>query len=72
MEKEITMLSQPLSNVQEELLKLYSANLSSNELEELKTVLGRYYAHKATKEADKIWDDKKYSDETMDEWLNEE
>jgi hypothetical protein len=66
------MLSQPLSNVQEELLKLYSTNLSPEELEELKTVLGRYYAHKASKGADKIWDEKKYSDETMNEWLNEE
>ena len=66
------MLSQPLSNVQEELLKLYSTNLSPKELEELKTVLGKYYAHKATKAADKIWDDKIYSTETMDKWLNEE
>ena len=66
------MLSEPLSNIQEELLKLYSTNLSTEELEELKTVLGKYYARKATKEADKIWDKKKYSDEIIDEWLNEE
>ncbi len=65
------MLSQPLSNVQEELLKLYSQNLSPEELKELKTVLGKYFAHKATKEADKIWDIKRYSDDTMDTWLNE-
>ena len=66
------MYSQPLSNVQEELLKLYSADLSSEELEELKTVLGKYYARKASKTADKIWDEKKYSDETIEEWLNED
>ncbi|MFA5804638.1 MAG: hypothetical protein WC879_08335 [Melioribacteraceae bacterium] len=65
------MLSQPLSNVQEELLKLYSTNLSPDELKELKTVLGKYFSHKAAKEADKIWDNKKYSNETMDVWLNE-
>ncbi|MCF8355001.1 MAG: hypothetical protein K9H48_11155 [Melioribacteraceae bacterium] len=65
------MSSQPLSNVQEELLKLYSQNLSPEELKELKTVLGKYFSHKATKEADKIWDNKKYSNETMDSWLNE-
>jgi len=65
------MQSQPLSNVQEELLKLYSQNLSPEELEELKTILGKYFARKATKEADKIWDNKKYSNETMDAWLNE-
>ena len=66
------MLSQPLSNVQEELLKLYSANLTQEELIELKTLLGKYFAQKATKEADKIWINKKYSDAIMDAWLNEE
>ena len=65
------MPSQPLSNVQEELLKLYSQDLSPEELKELKTVLGKYFADKATKEADKIWDNKKYSNETMDAWLDE-
>lgn len=65
------MSSQPLSNVQKELLKLYSQNLSPEELKELKTVLGKYFSYKATKEADKIWDNKKYSNETMDSWLNE-
>lgn len=66
------MLNQPLSNVQEELLKLYSMDLSAEELNELKIVLGKYYALKASKASDKIWKEKKLSDETMDEWLNEE
>jgi len=66
------MESQPLSNVQEELLKLYSQNLSADELKELKIVLGKYFALKGVKEADKIWDIKKYSNETMEAWLNEE
>ena len=66
------MLSEPLSNVQEELLKLYSTNLSIEELDELKTVLGKYYARKASKEADRIWDEKKITDELIDKWLNEE
>ena len=61
------MLSKPLTNVQEELLKLYSLNLSPKEL---KTALGTFFAHKATKEADKIWEEKKYSNKIMDSWLN--
>lgn len=65
------MLSPPLSNVQEELLKLYSADLSPEELDELKTVLGKFYARKASKSADKVWNEKKYTDETIEEWLNE-
>lgn len=66
------MLSQPLSNVQKEILKLYSANLSQNELEELKTVIGRFYADKAVKNADHIWEEKKYSIDNINEWLDEE
>jgi len=52
-------------------LKLYSQNLSPEDLDELKKVLGKHFAEKATKEADKIWDEKKFSNETMDTWLNE-
>jgi len=66
------MLSKPLSNVQEELLKLYSEDLSPEELDELKTILGKYYALKASKSADKIWDEKKYSNEIIEKWLDEE
>lgn len=65
-------LRQPLSNVQEEILKLYSLNLTQEELAELKTLLGKYYAMKATKEADRIWDKEQFSDDTMDQWLNAE
>lgn len=66
------MLSQPLSNVQKEILKLYSANLSQNELEELKTVIGRFYADKAVKNADYIWEEKNYSNDKLNDWLDEE
>lgn len=31
-----------------------------------------YFPQKASKRADKIWDEKTYSNKTMDEWLNEE
>ncbi|MCC6549840.1 MAG: hypothetical protein IT279_07195 [Ignavibacteriaceae bacterium] len=65
-------LQQPLSNVQEEILKLYSLDLSPEELTELKTLLGKYYAMKASKEADRIWKKEQFSDDTMDQWLNAE
>lgn len=64
--------AKPLSNVQKELLKLYSADLSPAELDELKFVLGRFYAKKATKQADEIWNENNFSDELIEEWLNEE
>ncbi|MDY6791464.1 MAG: hypothetical protein SWH54_09370 [Thermodesulfobacteriota bacterium] len=64
--------SYPLSNVQMELLKLYSTNLKETDLEELKKVLANHFAGKATKEADQIWKQKKMSTDTMEKWLNEE
>lgn len=54
----LKMNTQPLSNLQLELLKLYSTNLDQQELVELKRVLANYFAQKAIKEADKIWDEK--------------
>lgn len=55
-----------LSNVQQEILKLYATELAENELYELKMQLARYYAQKAIQAADKIWNEKAYSAEEMD------
>jgi hypothetical protein len=65
------MRSQPLSNLQLELLKLYSTNLSQDDIIELRRILARYFAQKAIRQADKIWDEKGLSDEDMKNWLNE-
>lgn len=63
-------LQQPLSNVQEEILKLYSLNLSPEELTELKTLLGKFYALKASRKADQVWEREQLSDDIMDQWLS--
>lgn len=60
-----------LSNVQQEILKLYATELLENELYELKMQLARFYAQKAIQSADKIWDEKGYSAADMDKWLTE-
>ncbi|MCR9131936.1 MAG: hypothetical protein NXI08_05165 [bacterium] len=65
-------LKTPLSNVQIELLKLYSTDLSDEELAELKEMLSTFYAKKAIRHADQVWDSKKLSDVVMEEWLNDE
>jgi antitoxin component of MazEF toxin-antitoxin module len=62
----------PISNLQLEILKLYSTNLKGNELQELKTLLAGYFAKKAIHEADGIWDQHNLSNEKMDQWLNEQ
>lgn len=65
------MLKYPLTNAQIELMKLFGTDLSDGELKELKTLLSRFYAKKATQAADAIWDKKGLSDADMDHWLNE-
>ena len=62
----------PLSNLQQELLKLYASNVSDADLLAIKHYLVKFFAEKAITEADKIWDDKGYTNETMKNWLNED
>ena len=60
----------PLSNVQMELLKLYSTDLSEQDLLELKILLANFYAKKSIQQANQIWDENGLSDNTMNDWLN--
>jgi len=60
----------PLSNVQLELMKLYSTNLTESEILELKDILAKFYAEKSIGEANKIWDEKGLTNADMDNWLN--
>ena len=60
-----------LSNLQLELLKLYSTDLDKEELSELKDQLAMFYAKKSIENADKVWKKKNLSNEDMDKWLNE-
>lgn len=61
----------PLSNLQQEILKLYSQDLNEEDLLSVKRLLSKYFADKAIKEADQIWTEKGYTQETMENWLNE-
>ena len=61
-----------LSNIQQELLKLYSSDIPEGDLLHIKRYLAKYFASKAIDEADAIWDQKGYTNETMDQWLNED
>jgi len=61
----------PLTNIQQELLKLYGCNVPENDLLHIKRYLAQYFASKAIDEADKIWDERSYDQKTMNQWLNE-
>jgi len=68
----MSVINYPLSNVQIELMKLFSTNLSDKELIELKDMLGKFYADKATSQADAIWEERGLSNEDMDNLLNQQ
>ncbi len=65
-------VNQHFSNIQLELLKLYSTDIQENDLYEIKHYLANYFAQKAVKEADTIWERKKFDNNQMDEWLDAE
>lgn len=65
----MSIIDKPLTNLQLELLKLYSFNLSEDQLREVQRLLAKYFADRASDEMDRLWDEKGWSDETMDEWL---
>jgi len=55
----------PLSNVQSELLKLFSSDIPEDHLLELKKVMAQFLFEKARDKADIIWDEKGYNDEQL-------
>ena len=64
-------LTQPFTNTQIELLKLFSTNLNETDLKELKEALAQFYAQKSIQAANQVWDDKKLTQQEMDNWLND-
>ncbi len=63
------MYPQTLTNLQLEIIKLYSTSLERQELLELKQALADFFARKAIKEADKIWEEQNLSNQAMETWL---
>jgi hypothetical protein len=55
--------SEPLSNLQLELLKLYATNLPEEDLLSIKRLLARYFMKKAIQRADAIWDERGYTND---------
>lgn len=60
-----------MSNIQLELLKLYANNVSEKQLFEIKWLLGKYFAQKATEAMDMIWEKENMTEQTMINWTNE-
>lgn len=67
----MTVLDKPLSNLQIELLQLYSQNVSEEDLIAIKRLLARYFADRASDEMDKLWEEEGWTNDTMDDWLSD-
>lgn len=63
-------LKQPFTNVQLELLKIFSHQLSDNDLLDLKKTLTLFFAQRLIQEADKVWENKNWTDKDIDKMLN--
>lgn len=63
-------LKLPLSNMQLELLNLFSRDLKESDLKEIKRLIVSYLAQKLSIETDEVWQEKKWSNEDMDKLLN--
>ena len=62
---------QPLSVLQLEILEMFTRHQVSNEdVIEIKKMLTTFFAKKAMDEADKLWEERQYTQYTMDNWLN--
>jgi len=61
-----------LTNLQLELLKLFSYQLPDEELIEIKKLLSKFFAERLKKGTSQIWKEKGYTQEDMDKWLNDE
>ena len=66
------ILDKPLTNLQLELLKLYSMELSEEQLKDVQRLLANYFAKQASDEMDRLWDERGWNEETIKAWLAEE
>jgi hypothetical protein len=66
----ISSVHPPLSNVQAELLKVFSADIPDEHLAQLKNLIARFLLDTARDKADAAWDEKGYTDEKLREILD--
>lgn len=65
------VMSEPMSNLQLELLKLYATNLPESQLLEIKKLLADYFARQIDLEMNALWDAKGWNEDTIEAWKQE-
>ncbi len=63
--------STKLSNLQLELLNIFSFNIPEAQLDDIKEMLSRYFAEKSSDEMDRLWEERGWNNDIMNTWLEE-
>jgi len=61
----------PLSNLQLELLRLYSTDVSDSQLLEIKSLLADYFSQQIDEDMTALWDKNEWDEKTIESWKNE-
>ena len=65
------MQPQKLTNLQLELLKVFSYQLNQQQLTDIRNLLANYFAEQAAREMDILWEQQGWDENTMVEWASE-
>ena len=68
----IAEVKAPLSNMQMELMKLYSTGVPDEYLNDIRILVAKFLFAKARAKADQIWDEKSYSDDLIQNLIKEQ
>ena len=68
----IAEIKAPLSNMQMELMKLYSTGVPDEYLNDIRILVAKFLFAKARAKADQIWDEKSYSDNLIQNLIEEQ
>ncbi|MDZ7880209.1 MAG: hypothetical protein U5L45_21210 [Saprospiraceae bacterium] len=64
------MTATAFNQSQIEILRMFESHKSEDDLQRLKRFLIDYLYQRATEEADKVWDERCYTAETVEKWKN--
>ena len=60
-----------LSNLQLELLKVFSFDISDEQVNEIRSLLANYFAEKVTSDMDALFEANNWGEEKIEEWAKE-
>ena len=66
-----TLKSTPFTPFQIEMLEMISRVTSEAEMQDIRRILGQYFAKRAEDAIDRLWDDGVLNDNVMEEWKSE-